>query len=321
MEIQAFRRKVTARDDDYLTPGKQLYQWLIAPVHCYLKQQQVDTLIFVPDGALRTIPMAALVRPDGRPLIEDYAVVVSPGLSTRTPGAASDRSRPRRVLVAGTAAAPGEAALPYVEKEMESVGDIFGDGKPTILPGHKFTIERLLNELRRPDPEPYAFVHIASHCVLSDNGQESYILTGGGEVDRLGLPALASGLRVLQLRGHPLELLTLSACRTSVGDNESVLERASLGLGALAVKAGARSALGSLWSVNDQATPELMRHFYDELRRSEAGPEETGDSGEHGPRPLPGKAQALRRAQQTMIDGGYSHPFFWAGFVLFGDWM
>jgi hypothetical protein len=66
-----------------------------------------------------------------------------------------------------------------------------------------------------------------------------------------------------------------------------------------------------------------MRHFYDELRRSEAGPGQAADGGGGGggPRPPRGKAQALRRAQQTMIDGTYSHPFYWAGFVLFGDWM
>src|SRR5918993_2237609 len=100
-----------------------------------------------------------------------------------------------------------------------------------------------------------------------------------------------------QIAGRPIDLLTLSACQTSAGDDQSALERASLGLGGLAVKAGARSAMASLWFANDQATGELVRAFYEQLR-------------DH---PDAGKAQALRQAQLELLrNEDFSHPIYWA---------
>jgi CHAT domain-containing protein len=103
-----------------------------------------------------------------------------------------------------------------------------------------------------------------------------------------------------QFRENTVELLTLSACQTAVGD-----ERAALGLAGVAIKAGARSALASLWFVNDTATAELISEFYNQLRSTQLS-----------------KAQALQNAQKKLLDQKtFNHPIFWAPFLLIGNWL
>jgi CHAT domain-containing protein len=92
----------------------------------------------------------------------------------------------------------------------------------------------------------------------------------------------------------------LSACETAEGD-----ERAALGLAGLAVKAGARSALGTLWRVNDEAARELIVEFYSQLKT---------DSGVS-------KAEALRRAQRKILEGRFDHPQYWSAFLLISNWL
>jgi CHAT domain-containing protein len=103
-----------------------------------------------------------------------------------------------------------------------------------------------------------------------------------------------------RFRDQPIELLFLSACQTAMGD-----ERAALGLGGVAVKAGARSALATLWHINDQASSLLVTEFYRQLAQ-----------------PGTSKAQALRRAQLWMLtDLRYRHPGYWSPFLLIGNWL
>jgi CHAT domain-containing protein len=103
-----------------------------------------------------------------------------------------------------------------------------------------------------------------------------------------------------RFRERPIELLTLSACETAQGD-----DRAALGLAGVAVQAGARSALGTLWSVNAAAAAELLTDFYRELRPDSVS-----------------KAVALQRAQKKLIaDPSYGHPFYWSPFLLISNWL
>lgn len=97
-----------------------------------------------------------------------------------------------------------------------------------------------------------------------------------------------------------MELLTLSACQTAAGD-----DRAALGLAGVAVKAGARSALATLWFINDQATALLITEFYHQLRDPDLS-----------------KAKALQRAQLILLnDRRYQHPGYWSPFLLIGNWL
>ena len=118
--------------------------------------------------------------------------------------------------------------------------------------------------------------------------------------DKLSMDALGKLIGVTAYRKQPVELLTLSACQTAAGD-----DRAALGLAGVAVKAGARSALATLWFINDKASSVLVTGFYERLR-------EPGVS----------KAKALQRAQVEMLgDRFYRHPIYWSPFLMIGNWL
>jgi len=142
-------------------------------------------------------------------------------------------------------------------------------------------------------------VHLATHGQFSSNLEDTFILTWS---DRISINQLNNLLRGADVnRQRPIELLVMSACQTAAGD-----QRAALGLAGMAVQAGARSTLASLWSVDDQATSELMVRFYQELAKGNVT-----------------KAESLRQAELAMLHHPESYlqrPFYWAAFVLLGNW-
>ena len=170
--------------------------------------------MFVPDGALRTIPMAALQ--DGqRFLIEQYAVAVSPGLTLLQPHPV--RWSHVQALKAGLAeAVQNHPPLPYVAAELDAVQKLFGGPK---LVDEDFRRETLKKDFAEAQ---YQLVHFATHSQIDRDATKSYILTHDG---KLTLDQLEELLRPSQFRGRPVELLTLSACQTAAGD-----DRAALGL-------------------------------------------------------------------------------------------
>ncbi len=140
-------------------------------------------------------------------------------------------------------------------------------------------------------------VHIASHGEFRSESAESFLLTYDG---RLAVDRLSELVGATSFREQPLELLTLSACQTAAGD-----ERAALGLAGVAVRAGARSVLATLWSISDIASAELISEFYHQL----------GQSGVS-------RAEALQRAQMKLIQNrSYRHPGYWSAFLLIGNWL
>ena len=146
--------------------------------------------------------------------------------------------------------------------------------------------------------EPFTIVHIASHGHFDDDVRKSFVLTFD---KHLTLDDLEAYIRPGQLRDHPLDLLTLSACQTAAGD-----DRAALGLAGVAVKAGARSAFATLWSVNDAASTQLVGDFYRELTTH----------------PQWSKAQALQAAQKKLlVQYRYAHPCYWAPYLIIGNWL
>ena len=128
------------------------------------------------------------------------------------------------------------------------------------------------------------------------DARASYLLTYDG---RLSMDELEHLIKLSRFREEPVELLTLSACDTAVGD-----ERAALGLAGVAIKAGARSALATLWSVNDAAAAVLIERFYGELAAGHS------------------RAGALQRAQRALIeDPTFRHPAYWSPFLLISNWL
>lgn len=289
-EVRAFRRLLEKRTTrEYRPHAQQLYQWLVAPLHGLLDSRNIDTIVLVPDGPLRTIPLAALH--DGkRFLVEDYAIANTPGLSLT-----DHRPLPAEetlVLASGiTESVQGYPALGHVSMELEGIGELY-DAK--VLRDEAFRLEPVRQTLTET---PYSIVHIASHGEFGSEVDGSFLLTYDG---RLTMDQLERYMGLGRYRERPVELLTLSACRTAAGD-----DRAALGLAGVGVKAGARSALATLWTINDEASTVLVTEFYRGLK-------EAGLS----------KAEALRAAQLGLLgDRRYRHPGYWSPFLLIGNWL
>ena len=165
----------------------------------------MQTLVFVPDGPLRTIPMGALSDPDGVFLIQKYPVAVTPGLSLMPPKA-SDR-KDTVVLRGGLSVAkPGFPELQFVPGELNRIGGLFG-GKD-LLNGN-FTAGNITREMEN---KPYTIVHIASHGEFRSDAKETFLLTYD---DRINLHDLEMLIEPSKFAGRPVELLTLPACQTA----------------------------------------------------------------------------------------------------------
>ena len=289
-EIREFRKLLEKRTtNQYLPHARQLYNWLIRPLAQDLAQAGIDTLVTVPDGPLRTIPLGALQ--DGEEyLIEQYALAYTPGLQLTDPQPLKRNNI--RVLLGGlTEAVRNYPPLPYVSGELEQVHDLYG-GK--ILMNEDYLIDNVHDELEK---SPYTVVHIASHGLFSGDARKSFVLAYDGKVT---LKRLEQLIALTKYRKDPVEMLTLSACQTAAGD-----DRAALGLAGVAVRAGARSAVATLWHVNDRATAMLVSDFYQQLKNPDIS-----------------KARALQQAQITILsDRRYRHPCYWSSFLLIGNWL
>lgn len=285
-----FREAVQSqRTRAYLGPARTLYQWLILPIEKTLSTKHIDTLVTIPDHALRAIPMAALH--DGQQFLGNrLAVALAPGLTLTDPRPLP--SKGVKTLLAGlTESVQGYSALVHVGIELDNIRNQFTGH---TLKNETFVRKQLERELTR---EHYSIAHIASHGEFTGNVRDSFVLAYDSKIS---VDDLARYIGVNRFRDDPLDLLTLSACQTATGD-----ERAMLGLAGITVKAGVRSALASLWPIHDEATSLLMSEFYRQLQ-------------------VPGvsKASALQRAQQKLAaTTRYRHPGYWSGFVLIGSWQ
>ncbi|WP_199246435.1 CHAT domain-containing protein [[Phormidium] sp. ETS-05] len=272
----------------FLRPSQLIYDWLIRPAEQDLAASGVETLVFVLDGALRNVPMTSLY--DGQQyLIEKYSVALAPGLQLVDSQPLARQQL--KILTAGlTEGRQGFSPLPGVELEIEQIE---AEAPTQVLLNQSFTQENLKTAV---DSFPFQIVHLATHGKFSSQAEDTFVLTWDG---RLNAKELDSLLRS-DSQKHPLELLVLSACNTAAGDN-----RAALGLAGVAVRAGARSTLASLWYVSDEATAALMSAFYRELAKPGAT-----------------KAEALRLAQiEVLQQKQFAHPYFWSAFVLVGNWL
>jgi CHAT domain-containing protein len=289
-EVRAFRRLVEKRTTrEYLPHAQQLYDWLIRPLESDLIRLKIRTLVLVPDGVLRTIPMSALH--DGTSfLIEKFALALTPGLYLTDPRPL-DRENIRFLAGGLTKSVQGYPSLPYVADEMDNIRTLY---QADQLLNQEFRTPLLEQELR---DSRYGILHIATHGRFSTNADDSFLLTFDG---KLTMGVLDRLIGLFRFRQYPLELLTLSACQTAVGD-----DRAALGLAGVAIKAGARSALATLWFINDEASAALIAEFYRQLRD-----------------PAVSKAAALQRAQTKLLGGRvYEHPAYWSPFLLLNNWL
>ena len=290
-EIRAFRNFLEKRSTrEYLSHGKKLYGWLIQPIEPLWTDAGIDTLVFVPDGALRTIPLAALH--DGTQfLIKKYAVATTPGVTLTDPRPL-DRKGIKLLSVGITEAVQDFPPLPHVSLEVETIHKLFGG---TVLMNENFLMSGVEQELKT---QPYSVLHIASHGQFQSESKDTFLLAYDG---KMTMDKLEGYVGLLRFREEPLALITLSACETAAGD-----DRAALGLAGVAIKAGARSALASLWFLDDQASSQLVTEFYQQLH---------DDS-------VASTAMALQRAQIKFLEHPeYNHPAYWAAFLLLNNWL
>ncbi|MBH8571889.1 CHAT domain-containing protein [Nostocaceae cyanobacterium CENA369] len=274
--------------------SRQVYNWLIKPIEKQLAKSKVDTLVFVLDGALRNLPMAALY--DGEKyLVQKYAIALSVGLQLQNPKRL--RRKQLRALTAGlTQPPPGYSnfgSLPAIKSEINLIAS--AGISTTSLLDKDFTRKALENKV---STVPFNIVHLATHGQFSSNAENTFILAASGPIKVKDFNILLRNRD--ESRSGALELLFLSACQTAVGDN-----RATLGLAGAAVRAGAGSTLASLWQIEDEPTALFVGEFYRQLRGKEIT-----------------KAQALRCAQLKLLGHpNYNAPSFWSAYVLVGNWL
>ncbi|WP_335013579.1 CHAT domain-containing protein [Nostoc sp.] len=278
-KINDFRRSLEARRNaitEYdTTIAKQIYDWLIEPFTEELQQFHVKTLVFVQDGILRSVPMAALH--DGEKyLIQKYAIATIPSLNLTDIKPLNRQNL--RILALGLTV---DATIDNkIYSPLSDVGTEI-DGVLEKIPGKKllnddFTSDRLKIEL---DKQAYSIIHIATHGEFGAEPEDTFIVTGKNQ--KLSFNKLEEQIRRVTSSNQLLELLTLTACETAVGD-----ERSALGLAGVAIQAGAKSALASLWAISDKSTAQIAISFYNELLNN----------------PNISKAEALQSAQIELIE-------------------
>ena len=312
--IEKFHAEVTnpvkRNTKSYLPMAQRLYQWIVAPLEAELQAQGVQNLSFISDRGVRSIPMSALHDGKGF-LIERYSVGSMPSLSLTDTDPANFRNS--QVLAMGASQFANMSPLPAVETEVATI-------TPQQWPGKSFLNEAftLANLKSQPQQQSFGMIHLATHAQFRP-----------GEPSESFIQLWDTKLRLDQLRqmgwqSPQVEMLVLSACRTAVGDRD-----AELGFGGLAVQAGVKSALATLWYVSDEGSLALMAEFYGQLKTA------------------PIKTEALRQAQLAMlrqdvrVEGGmlhtsfgklplppelanqgrqnFSHPYYWSGFRMIGN--
>ncbi|MGD1860876.1 MAG: CHAT domain-containing protein [Leptolyngbyaceae cyanobacterium] len=300
------RRRFT----DYLRYSQTLYDWLIDPIEPVLAAEEIGHISMILAPGLRSLPLAALH--DGEQfIIENYTVGLMPSLALTDTRYTDVRQEP--VLAMGASQFVDQPNLPAVPFELNTITTDLRRGEQTL--NETFTPQTLVSLRQQSD---YRILHLATHGEFRPGGPENSYIQFWDQ--RVGL----NQIRDLQLNNPPLELLVMSACRTALGD-----AAAELGFAGLAVQAGVKSALASLWQVSDLETAGLMTEFYTQLSQQ------------------PYKAEALRQAQLAMLRGEVTvqdgvltwssnseplpedlidlrfgntqHPYYWAAFTLVGS--
>ena len=306
-QVVALRKAVLARADTQ-APAQALWKMLIEPVQADIQAAGAKTLVMAFSDELRYLPLAALQNPSGRYLVEDYGLALwASAADTR----AAPSATPWNVSALGlTQARQGFPALPGVLRELNGIvrsgTETVRGGRGGVLPG-SIVLDSQFD--RRAFESALSgrsnVVHVASHFDFRPGDESrSVLLLGEGEPLSLGQLAVMDFGRV--------EQLTLSACDTATGGGINENGAEVEGLAAVVLRQRAQSVLATLWKVADDSTARLMHDFY---------------AGRGAQNPL-SRAQALRQAQLQMLRSaepgtgtGWRHPYYWAPFVLSGNWL
>ncbi|MBD3886749.1 tetratricopeptide repeat protein [Phormidium tenue FACHB-886] len=318
--IVALRQALTNPNTDATTPAHKLYSWLIEPIEADLKQANIQTIIYAPDGQLRYIPLAVLYDGD-QWLVQRFRVnnITAASLEELT---TQPQDMPR--ILAG---AFGDEeivypiqvgqepvdfrGLPFAREEVETLSKALSTTKALV--DRAFSLSNV-----QPLFTQYNILHFATHAaVIPGDASQSFILFGDGKT------ATLRDIESWTL--NTIDLVVLSACETGLGGFNNNGEQI-LGLGYQFQNRGAHAVIASLWSVNDKSTEILMTAFYIALEQGKS------------------KAEALQQAQTALITNDFSavggargfiaitdrntnaavsnslrHPYYWAPFILIGN--
>jgi CHAT domain-containing protein/lipopolysaccharide biosynthesis regulator YciM len=317
--ISDMRIGILARNESWHKPARLLYTALISPIEEQFKKNGLSpqNITLYLNGQLRTLPLAALLDQNEKYLIQKYR------LSLYNPSFGTDGARDWQLdwninAFGSTKGNPAEnsPALPGVNKELSEIvktatningilpGEMYLDTQFTRKAWKQVVSGDLTGNRRR-------VLHVATHFQIDSNINQSKLLMGDGTTYRVGDIAAEPGLPLAHL-----DLVTLSACETILNKKSDFAEFE--GLGALFQSKGANAVLGTLWAVADGGTAELMREFYKA----------------RGEKRIMSKAAALQTAQLAFIRGQVKainpidnkeidvrHPYYWAAFVLMGNWL
>jgi CHAT domain-containing protein/Tfp pilus assembly protein PilF len=326
----------------------QLYSMVVAPIESQLKPLEstpaskggakgsVPTLLWSLDDALRYVPMGALYDGNHYLIERFHNVLFTPESYGHMTDSPLQSGTPPSALAMGLSKSyNGLPALPGVIPELDSIvhdpSDPASHGpmQGKLMPDEQFTLANLKSALGAGSD--FSVIHIASHFVLiAGSGDEPFLMMGGDNTgDPSGFEWNLSAMENSAVAFHGTRLLTLSACSTAKDyKSRNGLEMDSLGM--IAQQKQAEAVLATLWDVNDLSTSHIMSDFYDRWVKS----------------PTDGKAEALRQAQLAFIHAGgavpgggigrgfetedqssapsslgYAHPYYWAPFVLIGNYQ
>jgi CHAT domain-containing protein/predicted negative regulator of RcsB-dependent stress response len=292
---EALEKPYTAPEGKTL--GRELYRLLVEPTEALLQKNNIKTLVFVPDSELSNVPLTTLY--DGKQfLIERYAVAISPSLQLIAPN--PNTSSPRRSLAAGLSLSrpgfplgrPAFSPLAFVPDELKTIVQKMPGN---LLLNEQFTSRAIANAVESSNA---TVLHFATHGQFSSNIDQTFIMAWDKPITLYDLKDLIEKRQ--QPFSQAIDLLVLSACETAAGD-----KHASLGLAGMAVQAGTRSTIATLWTVDDESSSLFMETFYAALSQ-----------------PGTTKAEALRQAQRKLLkDPDFRHPLHWAPYVLVGNWL
>jgi CHAT domain-containing protein len=284
---ELLRDLIGERRPEWREPATGLRKLLLDPVENVGYLSGVRQLLIVPDSVLNYVPFAALPLGKQRFLGDQFTITYLPAAVAL----ARDSKAPGRRLLA---MAPSDAHLPYATGEVRGIGQIFGADSRVIV--GKEATKTLFKEIAGN----YDYLHLATHGSLNRSAPSlsALELEPDGQND--------GRLEVYEIAGMKLHarLITLSACETGLGTGyfkETPGGDEFVGLTRAFLSAGGQNVLASLWAVNDQSSRDLMVRFYRHLMAS---------SG----------AEALATAQRELRrDVRYSHPYYWAAFVMSGS--
>jgi CHAT domain-containing protein len=295
---------------DYLPPARLLYDWLFKPLETYLTAEKIDTILLCTGQSLRSLPFSALY--DGNKfVIEKYNIARIPALSLTD--TSYEPKSDKTVLATGASEFSELPSLPGVKVELDTIVPKLWSGEKIF--NQDFTVKNLEQAHQLGD---FDIIHIASHSFFNAGSPENSYIQFSDR--KLSLDQLAK----LKFDLPQVDLLVLSACETALGNEE-----AEFGFAGLAMQAGVKSALASLWTVSDAGTVVLMSEFYNQLKSTSI------------------KSEALRKAQLNMLQQkvyvknnevigskvpvtlpssanevelqNFDHPFYWAGFTIIGN--